>query len=175
MPGALFVEGETVALRTLEDDDIDFLQRTINDPRVRHRVAAVEPKSQEDEKEWLESMGEEGDAHFLVTVDGERVGVVSLNPPNETWGRVEIAYMIDPPHWNNGYGTEAVTLACRYAFEERRLHKVYASAYATNEGSQRVLEKVGFEREGVFREEAFVQGEYVDLYRYGLLAEEFSG
>jgi RimJ/RimL family protein N-acetyltransferase len=62
---------------------------------------------------------------------------------------------------------------CRYAFEERRLDKVVAEAYATNPGSRRVLEKVGFREEGVHRQEAFVGGERVDLVHFGLLAEEF--
>jgi RimJ/RimL family protein N-acetyltransferase len=53
----------------------------------------------------------------------------------------------------------------RYAFEERRLHKVAASAFAPNAASRRVLEKVGLREEGVLRGENFVGGEHVDVHR----------
>jgi len=81
--------------------------------------------------------------------------------------------MIAPEEWGNGYATDALTAVCGYAFEERRLNKVYATTYATNPASSRVLEKAGFTREGVLRKEGFVDGDYVDMYRYGLLAEEW--
>jgi RimJ/RimL family protein N-acetyltransferase len=48
---------------------------------------------------------------------------------------------------------------------------VSASAFADNDASRRVLEKVGFEREGVARKEAFVDGEWQDVVNYGLLDE----
>ena len=60
-----------------------------------------------------------------------------------------------------------------YAFDQRRLNKVIANAFDFNAGSRRVLEKVGFTEEGLHREEAFVDGAFVDIYRYGLLAREW--
>ena len=60
----------------------------------------------------------------------------------------------------------------RYAFEHRRLHRLAADVFAHNEASRRVLEKAGFTEEGALREAAFVDGEYRDLVRYGLLAGE---
>jgi RimJ/RimL family protein N-acetyltransferase len=78
-----------------------------------------------------------------------------------------------PSAWGNGYATDALREICRYGFDERRLNKVVARAYETNPASNRVLEKVGFEQEGTFRQEAFVRGEFVDIHRYGLLAAEF--
>ena len=81
--------------------------------------------------------------------------------------------MVHPDHWGHGYATDAVRCLVRYAFEERRMHKVGADVYAPNEGSRRVLEKVGFEREGVRPDHAFVDGEHVDLYEYRPLADEW--
>ena len=173
MPGPAFLQGESVALHTVEVEDVEFLQETINDPRVREGIMAVEPKNRETEREWIESMGEDDAVHLVVVAEEEPVGIVSLKPPDEVWGRVEIGYMIAPSDWDSGYATEAVALLAGYAFEERRLNKVYATVYETNPASARVLEKVGFEREGVLRKEGFVDGEYVDLYRYGLLADDW--
>ncbi|SDQ94496.1 GNAT family N-acetyltransferase [Natronobacterium texcoconense] len=174
MTGAVFLEEETVTLRTIETEDGEFVQQTFNDPRVRRCLSMYSPISGHEEREWIESIGDDDGVHLLVCVDGDPVGTASLDSPNEAWGSTEIAYMITPEEWGNGYATDAVRCLCRYAFDERRLNKVYARVYETNVGSQRVLEKVGFEKEGTLRKEAFVEGEYIDLYRYGLLAEDSS-
>ena len=170
MPGPPFIEGETVTLRTIEEDDVPFLQRTINDPRVRRGLAAFDPKTEADEREWITSVGEDGGVALAICVGEDPVGTVGLDAPNEVWGVAEIGYLLAPEAWGEGYATDAVGLLCEYAFDERRLNEVVAAVYATNPASARVLEKVGFQREGVLRREAFVEGEYVDLYRYGLLA-----
>lgn len=105
----------------------------------------------------------------------ERVGTIGFAPKNDVWGTAEVGYSVAPEHWGNGYCTEALELCCRYAFEERRLDKLYALTLATNPASARVLKKAGFEKEGSFRNEAFVDGERVNAIRYGLLAAEWSG
>ncbi|WP_255198314.1 GNAT family N-acetyltransferase [Halorarius litoreus] len=172
MPGPVFLAGETVDLHPIEEEDLPFVQRLINDERVRTTLAAYAPKNRLQEQAWLESHDDDN-VRLLVCVDGDLVGTIGLKPPNEVWGTVEIGYMIDPDRWGNGYATEAVRLACGYAFRERRLNKVYATVYAVNPASARVLEKVGFQQEGTLRQHAFVDGEYVDIHYYGLLAEEF--
>lgn len=60
-----------------------------------------------------------------------------------------------------------------YAFDELHLHKVTASAYASNEASRALFESVGFTHEGVGREDAFLGGRYHDTHYYGLLVDEW--
>ncbi|WP_129117001.1 GNAT family N-acetyltransferase [Halegenticoccus tardaugens] len=175
MPGPAFLRGERVELRTIEREDVAFLQRLINDPDVWATIGSATPKNGPQEEAWIESLGEDdGSVRLLVAVDGDPVGTIDLDL-NETWGVGELGYMLVPEAWGNGYCTDAVETLSRYAFEERRLHKVVAEAYDHNVGSRRVLEKIGFAAEGVHREEAFVGGEYRDVVRYGLLADEFDG
>lgn len=173
MPGAVFLDGATVELRTIEEDDIDFLQRTVNDPCVRPTLGSIRPINRIQERDWVESFGDTDEVNLLICVDGAPVGSVNLEPPNQVWGVVEVAVMVAPDHWNEGYATEAIDLLCEYVFEERRLNKMYARVYATNPAGCRVFEKLGFQEEGVFRKEGFVDGEYVDVHRYGLLADEW--
>jgi RimJ/RimL family protein N-acetyltransferase len=173
MPGPVFLEGDHVELRTIETEDVAFLQKMVNDSRVRHGIAAVDPITRTKETEWVESRGEGDDINFLIANDGEPVGTIGLKPPNVVTGAVEVGYIVAPKHWGNGYATDALREVCGYAFEERRLNKVYANTYETNPASSRVLEKVGFKREGVHREQGFVDGKHVDVLRYGLLAGEW--
>lgn len=175
MPGPVFREGTLVELRTVETEDVEFLQEVVNHPRVRPTVFQKSPLNREQEREWVDSLGEAEGFHFLVCGDGSPAGIAGLNDPVEPWGLAEVGYMVHPDQWNQGYATDAVRELCGYAFTERRYNKVTARAYETNPASRRVLEKVGFIEEGVFRQEAFVDGGFVDIYRYGLLAEEWDG
>ncbi len=174
MPGPVFREGETVELRTVEEEDVEFLQDVVNHPAVRPHIFRSDPLNRDQERAWVESLDEVDGFHFLVCDDGTPAGICGLNDPVESWGLVEAGYMIHPDHWDNGYATDAVRELCGYAFEERRYNKVTARAYETNPASRRVLEKVGFTEEGRFRAEAFVDGEFVDIHRYGLLADEWA-
>jgi len=84
-----------------------------------------------------------------------------------------LMYWIAPPYQGNGYVTEATALALDWAFGTRGLAKVWAMVIEPNVASQRVLEKLGFVREGVHRKETLVDGERTDNLHYGLLAEEW--
>jgi len=173
MPGPVFIDGDDVTLRTVEREDLDFCQRGLNDPDVRGGLGAVDPMTSDDEESWYEEVVVESDSvQLLVCVDGDPVGVIGFVDCNEKWGTAELGYWLAPEYHGNGYATAAGRLLVDYGFAERRLHKVYANAFAHNEASQRVLEKLGFEREGVHREQAFVDGEHVDVYRYGLLVDD---
>jgi ribosomal-protein-alanine N-acetyltransferase len=171
MPGPVFMRGNAVTFHPVEEDDLEFLQELINHPDVREGISSTRPVSMADEREWFES-DEEG-VQFLVAADGERVGTMSFRATSDEWGTTELAYFFDPGAWGNGYATDAVDRMVEYAFEERRLAKVWARAFAFNDASQRVLEKVGFEQEGRLREQAFARGERVDMLRFGLLADEW--
>jgi RimJ/RimL family protein N-acetyltransferase len=175
MPGPVFLRGERVELRTIELDDAAFVQELVNDPDVWPTLGSVAPKNGPLEERWIESLGDSDDKVNLLVCDedGDPVGTIGINL-NRDWGVGELGYMIAPDAWGNGYCTDAVRALSRYAFEERRLHKVAAEAYDHNAGSRRVLEKAGFTEEGAHREEAFVGGAYRDVVRYGLLAGELA-
>ncbi|WP_136686864.1 GNAT family N-acetyltransferase [Halorhabdus amylolytica] len=173
MPGPTFLRGENVTLRPIEEEDAEFLAEAINHPEVWPTLAAVDPLSTDDEREWIENLTDDDDIHLLICADGDPVGTIGLNRVNDVWGIAELGYYVHPDAQRNGYATDAARRIVRYGFEDRRLEKVYANVYPDNHGSRGVLESVGFEREGVFREHAFVRGERIDVHRYGLLASEF--
>ncbi|SHG57893.1 GNAT family N-acetyltransferase [Halobaculum gomorrense] len=174
MPGSVFRRGETVELRTIEEADAEFLRDLINEPRVRAGIANRTPMNLADEREWVDSLGGDDEANFLVCVDGDAVGTIGLRRRHEpSWGVWGVGYMLVPDAWGNGYATDALRETAAYAFDERRAAKLFATVYKTNPASARVLEKAGFVEEGVLRGEAFVDGERVDIVRYGLPADEW--
>jgi RimJ/RimL family protein N-acetyltransferase len=174
MPGPVFLDGDDVTLHPATEDDLGFLARNRNDPRVRATRSVQYPASSADLQQYLGGrLGRNDDTIALVVVrDDERVGLVHLireQPNDRPFDRAELAYWIDPAHQGDGNATDAASVIVGHAFDRLGLHKVVAKTYASNPASRRVLEKLGFEREGTFRDEAYVDGDWVDVHRYGLL------
>jgi len=175
MPGAVFLTGERVELRTVEEGDLPFLVESLNDPAVWETLGRYRPVNTEQERTRFEEHAEadDGVVCLLVCADGRAVGSVSLHPDDRPWGVAELGYWVAPDEQGHGYGGEAVELTVEYGFEHLRLHKVAAKVYGHNEPSRRLLRSAGFTEEGAHREEAYVAGEYRDLHHYGLLEAEW--
>lgn len=88
----------------------------------------------------------------------------------ESW---EIGYCIFPDYRGQGYCVEAAKIALKYAFEDWNAHKVVAMCNENNIASYRVMEKLGMNREGIFREELPWQGKWVNQFFYCILDGEY--
>lgn len=175
MPGTVFIQGERIALHPIERDDLDFEIEHKNNPRIRRPLTLSTPLNREQAECRFEQHATSDEGVGLLICDEEReelVGKIVLFDIDETHGTSEIAYWLVPNAWGNGYASEAVDLIVRYAFDERRLRRVTAHALIDNEGSQAVLERVGFQQEGLLRDAKYVNGEHCDVICYGLLATE---
>lgn len=177
MPGPRFLTDGRIELRTIEREDIETVQRWVNRPEIRRYIHEFRlPFSREDYEEWAD--GERSDRNrvdLLICVDGEAVGRARLVPLREERRSANLAFMLAPDQQGNGYATAAAELLVEYGFEELRLHRIEAKALAPNVGSSRVLESLGFVREGRKREAAIADGEYVDEVFYGLLRDDWNG
>jgi RimJ/RimL family protein N-acetyltransferase len=176
MPGPVFVPGDRVDLHTVEETDLDFLQRYVNHPGVWRFLGRPDPVNREQERDFFETVVCEGEGvHLLVCAGDERVGMVGLNDPDHRAGRAELGYWIAPDHQEQGYGTEAARLLVGHGFDQLGLHRIEARAFAFNEASRRLLERLGFTEEGVHRDATFVDGTHRDTHWYGLLEGEWRG
>ncbi|RBI61490.1 N-acetyltransferase [halophilic archaeon] len=180
MPGPVFLEGDTVTLRPVEREDIEFIQRVMNDPTVWRPALDINPMNDNLAAEFFEDvLTTEGDVHCLVCHDDDPVGHVSLSEsrygPSETSRArsAELAYWIAPEHHGQGYGSDAAARLVEYAFTDRNLRRLGACVGGFNDASIALLESLGFEHEGTQREAAWYQGEYHDMLCYGLLRSEW--
>lgn len=173
MPGPVFIEGDSIDLRTIEQEDIEFLQEGTNHPAVRQYAGDDVPYNRRRYEEERFGPLSDGDVVHLLVCDGDdRLGDVSLAPIDERRGWANLGYWIHPDRQGEGYATEAARLAVAHGFEELRLHRISATIVAGNEPSKRVVEKLGFVHEGTKRDDAFIDGEYVDREVYALLRDE---
>jgi len=189
----VFIDGDGIECRAVEREDVPFLQRWANHPEVRRYLGVRwRPYSEEEYEAQVYERYDTNEDGITVLVcptdpaehdidagdtdDGDApppVGSVQLYPIQDQQGWANVAYWVAPPAQGNGYATRATSLVVDYAFEQLGLHRVSATALAPNEGSLRVLEKLGFIHEGTKREVDWVDDEYVDERIYGLLREEW--
>ncbi len=106
---------------------------------------------------------------------GKLIGLISLHHL-ELWNyKAEIGYMLNEAYWNMGYATEAVDKLLEMGLVKWGLHKVEAEIHPGNAASMRVVEKLGFVKDGYKREAAFDREKksYQDRILYSLLADEY--
>jgi [ribosomal protein S5]-alanine N-acetyltransferase len=82
-----------------------------------------------------------------------------------------IGYSLDQAHNGKGYTTEAVKLVVEYGFKQLHLHRIVAGVMPANIGSIRVLEKAGFEKEGICRQNVKINGNWEDHYQLSIINE----
>ena len=114
-------------------------------------------------------------ARFAIETLADRafIGWCSMFRWNPVFRSLGIGYCLDEPAWGHGYATEAVRAMLQWAFGELDLNRVEAKLDTRNSASARVLEKLGFEREGLRREDCIVSGEVSDSWIYGLLRSDW--
>ena len=100
---------------------------------------------------------------------GELIGNASLHHFVEQNRRCEIGYALGSQYWGKGYATEALRALVRHGFDALDLNRIEADIDPRNIGSARVLEKLGFRKEGYMPERWVVFGETADTVNYGLL------
>ena len=121
-------------------------------------------------------MEEEGSgARFAIETGRERmfIGWCSMFGWNPAYRSLGIGYCLDEPAWGKGYATEAVRAMLHWACDALDVNRVNAELDTRNAASARVLEKLGFEREGLRREDCVVAGEVSDSWIYGLLRRDW--
>ena len=174
MPGPVFLEGKHVALRTVEESDLAYLQEQINNPRIWRTLGRQTPMNAEQEAEFFEDVVCEDEHVNLLIAEGETpVCSIGLHDVDSRSDTSEIGYWVDPEYHRMGYGSDAAARLVEYGFQQLGLHRIEARVFEFNDASQALLESVGFREEGVHRDAEFIDGEYQDVHWYGLLEGEW--
>lgn len=118
-----------------------------------------------------------GDGRYAWIISNQEdvaVGEVVINniDDDNLSANIRIA-LFDPQHYGKGYGTEAMTLAVDYIFENTELHRIELGVYAFNPRAIRVYEKIGFVKEGVLRDALRWEGEFYDEITMSILRPEW--
>lgn len=174
MPGAVFLEGNSINLRTVEREDMEKVRDIFNNQEVMSNLGHNKPANLEQEEDFFEDQVNDNSdmVNLAICKDENLVGLISIKEKRGQ-GIGEIGIWIDPEYHGQGIGTESSELLIDYAFKELRYHKVVAKAYESNKASQKIWEKLGFEKEGVLREQAFRKGSYEDVIVFGIISKNY--
>jgi len=104
-----------------------------------------------------------------LAASGTLIGIVSLHRIDWLRHSAGIGYWIRRSRFGQGFATEACAAVLGHAFDALRINRVEALVALANKPSQRVVEKLGFTREGVAREAELIEGAFLDHYQYSLL------
>jgi ribosomal-protein-alanine N-acetyltransferase len=110
---------------------------------------------------------------WFISVDGIAVGVLSLKNISHSMSYAEIGYSVTESHQGKGIATAAARLMVDKIFAESKLRRLFAYVHEENHASRRVLEKLGFQEEGLLREHYVINGIPVNEVLYGLLKREW--
>jgi RimJ/RimL family protein N-acetyltransferase len=170
------LEGKNIRLRRRDREDLDFLFEFKNNIDYYGEYEAIQPQVSRSEAEKRIETPEKTDVDwtwFLIEKhDGKRIGFI-LHFTNQPRGWIEIGYALLPEEMGKGYGTEAVRILVDYLFLSKDIMRVQATTDVRNKPSQKVLEKVGFKKEGIIRKSDFIRGEWADDALYSILREEW--
>ncbi|MGG2087696.1 GNAT family protein [Priestia aryabhattai] len=97
---------------------------------------------------------------------GELIGTVGFNQWNQKHKRAEIGYELHPKHWGHGYASEAASAVMAHGFDILQLVRIGAVVFLENKASQHVLEKLGFQQEGVLKNYMYQNGKAHDTFVY---------
>lgn len=173
------IVGDKVRLRPIERDDLPRFVEWFADHEVRRFLCAYLPFSLEQEEQWFEDLQERIDRKESVvlaieTAEGVHIGNVGLDRINWKDRNAELGIIIgEKAYWNQGYGTDAIRTMLGLAFGEMNLHRVFLRVDADNARGIGCYEKVGFQREGTYRDAVFKAGAYCDQHVMSILQSEF--
>jgi RimJ/RimL family protein N-acetyltransferase len=171
------LRGERVGLRARVESDVAILHAELYDD--------VMTRSRADTRPWRPVSPTSDAAPFRVSEPGEDwadFSVVELAGPGELagsailWGidqhnrSAHVGISLRPAFRGRGLGTDTLRVLCGYAFRTRGLHRLSLETLSDNLAMIAAAESAGFQREGVFREAAWVEGDFLDEVVFGLLA-----
>jgi len=173
-----FIEGENVDILPINLEHINLYQKWKNDPKVRVFSRNIFPRTADELKKRMEPSENKVKSVYLFEIqykpENKPIGtceVCDINWYNRT---AELGLSIGESNlWGKNIGTEVIKLLSEYAFNELNMRKLYVYIFSPNMGSWRCAEKCGYTREGVLKENVYIDGKYEDEFMYTLFKKDW--
>jgi ribosomal-protein-alanine N-acetyltransferase len=167
-------------LRQFRAEDADVMHDCFTDPEAmrfwNHPVHTRRIESERAVRNYIDCTPSY--YRFWAVADAKTdacLGLVNYHDGHIRSKRVAIGYIIHPARQRQGLATEAVSSMLGYCFDQLGLHRVQAFIHPDNVASCRLVEKLGFRREGLLRDNLRVGEEWRSDLLYALLAGERRG
>lgn len=171
------LKGKKVYLKLFEEQDIPNRVKWINDPAIQYTLNYDIPTSVSKTRRWFDNMVMNPNRRefSIFTVEGDRhigfCGLINIEIPVM---KAELHCVIgEKDYWSGGYGTEVYRILQDYGFRELGLNKIYGYQLLHNYGAHRVVEKLGWIREGLLRQDTYSHGTVKDVYVVSIIRKDW--
>ncbi|KAF3951829.1 hypothetical protein CMV_022562 [Castanea mollissima] len=168
------MDSSRLSLRPFKLSDVDDFLKWASDDRVTRYLRWDSITSREEALTYLEKVAIPHPWRRSICLDDRSIGYVSIRPEShDDRCRAYISYAVGTDYWGQGIVTTALKIAVSKVFKEfPDLVRIEAMVEVENKGSQKVLEKVGFLKEGLLRKYGFCKGEIRDMFIYSFLVTD---
>lgn len=179
LPASESIASQRLRLRAVERGDLEDLMAVNGDAEVTRFLPYDTWRSMQDATAWLDRMlalAATGTGRQLVierSEDGRIIGTALIFRFDAGSARAELGYVLGRAFWHQGYMREALASLVDHAFSRLALRRLEAEVNPDNAASCRVLEALGFVREGTLRARWVGRTGAYDTRLYGLLADEW--
>lgn len=161
---------DSIKLRPFALSDIERLAQLANNKNVwdNLRDYIPHPYTEKDAEEYIIFCNNQNPmTNFAIAYNDELVGTIGLILQKDVYRKsAEIGYWIGEPYWGKGIVTKAVELMVEYGFQNLDIIRIFTGVFDFNIGSQKVLEKNGFEKEAIFKNAIFKNGKICNEVKY---------
>ncbi|KAJ8765829.1 hypothetical protein K2173_015745 [Erythroxylum novogranatense] len=163
-----------ISLRPFKLSDVDDFLKWASDDKVTRYLRWNSITSREEALTYIEKVAIPHPWRRSICLDDHSIGYVSIFPEaGEDRCRAHVGYALATDYWGQGIVTAALKMAVSRVFQDLPdLVRLEALVEVENKGSQRVLEKVGFSKEGLLRKYGYCKGEIRDMFAYSFLSTD---
>ncbi|XP_057547614.1 uncharacterized protein LOC130826093 [Amaranthus tricolor] len=165
----------TLSIRQLDPDtDVDDLMVWASDDEVTKFCSWDTYTCRDQAIEYINNFVLNHPYYRVVCLNNKAIGAISVTSnKGRDKCRGEMGYVLASQYWGRGIATKAVKMVVSTIFEEQpELERVEALVDVDNKGSQKVLEKVGFLKEGVLKKYCIQKGKICDMVMFSLLSSD---
>jgi len=135
------------------------------------------PVTESKHKQWFENVQQRNDIVIFgirLLENNKLIGTCQLHSIQNIHRSAELQIRLgEVSERSKGYGTEAIDLLLNFAFKDLNLNRVYLHVFSTNIRAIRVYEKCGFIKEGIWRQGAYIDGQYLDVVAMAILKKDW--
>lgn len=174
----VFLGDKNLILGPLQkEDNLDDYANWLNDQETTLFMGSGRfPISVETLRDYIDKYNNNKDGMLLgifLKKPLKHIGNITLHQIDWINRHAEIGIFVgDKEVRGKGYATQSIKLVAEHAFFKLNLRKLYTGMIKGNAVAKKVFEKVGFKVEGTFKEHFYLNGDYLDCYRLGLLKGE---
>ncbi len=175
------LKGQRVAMRWLKDADVPALFKIFSDSEVMRYWSRPAMRRRDDAEKLIGEIRSLFRSRTLFQwgvarlEDDAVIGTCTLARLDATHGIAEVGFALARDSWRRGYMKEALPLLVDFAFSRLGLRRLEADVDPRNVASLRLLERLGFQREGLLRERYCMNAELQDAVLLALLGRDWRG